>query len=76
MATQSSILAWKIPMTEWLGRPQVHGVTKSPTSLGARARTHTHTHSYQVEGVNYWPFDFPSTYSLHKMSRSLLLFRI
>ena len=45
MATQSSILAWKIPMTEWLGRPQVHGVTKSPTSLGARARTHTHTHT-------------------------------
>ena len=33
MATQSSILAWKIAWTEEPGRLQVHGVTKSWTQL-------------------------------------------
>ena len=33
MATQSSILAWKIPWTEELGQAPVHGVTKSQTQL-------------------------------------------
>ena len=31
MATYSSILAWRIPWTEKLGRATVHGVTKSRT---------------------------------------------
>ena len=35
MATYSSILAWRIPWTEELGRATVQGVTKS------HARTHT-----------------------------------
>ena len=33
MATHSSILAWKIPWTEELGRLQTNGVTKSWTRL-------------------------------------------
>ena len=33
MATHSSTLAWKIPWTEELGRPTVHGVAKSRTRL-------------------------------------------
>ena len=31
MATNSSILAWRIPWTEEPGRPTVHGVAKSQT---------------------------------------------
>ena len=31
MATHSSILAWKIPWTEKLGRATVHGFTQSRT---------------------------------------------
>ena len=31
VATQSSILAWRIPWTEGPGGATVHGVTKSPT---------------------------------------------
>ena len=31
MATQSSILTWRIPWTEESGRPAVQGVTKSQT---------------------------------------------
>ena len=33
MATQSSILAWRIPWTEEPGRLTVHGVSKSQTRL-------------------------------------------
>ena len=33
MATQSNLLAWKIPWTEKPGRLQVHGVAKSQTRL-------------------------------------------
>ena len=33
MATHSSILVWKIPWTEELGRLQTNGVTKSWTRL-------------------------------------------
>ena len=33
MATQSSILAWRIPWTEEPGRITVHGVSKSQTQL-------------------------------------------
>ena len=33
MATNSSILAWKIPWTEEPGRVQTHGVTKSQRGL-------------------------------------------
>ena len=33
MATQSNILAWKIPWTEKPGRLQVHGVAKSQIQL-------------------------------------------
>ena len=38
MATHSSILAWKIPWTEFSG--ELHRVTKSPTRL-KRLRTHS-----------------------------------
>ena len=31
METYSSILAWKIPLTEEPGRLTVHGITESPT---------------------------------------------
>ena len=41
MATQSGVLAWKIPWTEELGRLQSMGVTKSWTQLSE----HTHTHT-------------------------------
>ena len=33
LATHSSIPAWRIPWTEELGGPQVHGVTESQTRL-------------------------------------------
>ena len=33
MATQSSVLAWRIPWTEELGRLQFMGVSKSQTQL-------------------------------------------
>ena len=33
MATQSTILAWRIPWTEKPGRPTVHAVSKSRTQL-------------------------------------------
>ena len=39
MATHSSILAWKIPWTEELDRPQSMGVTKSRTRLSNWAGT-------------------------------------
>ena len=33
MATQSSTLAWKIPLMKEPGRLQVHGIAKSHTTL-------------------------------------------
>ena len=55
MATHSSILAWRIPLTE---EPDmlhtVHRVAKSQTQLSvcvcvcARAHTHTHTHTHTL----------------------------
>ena len=41
MATQSSILAWRIPQTEELGRATVHRVAKSQTRL-EQLGTHAH----------------------------------
>ena len=41
MATHSSVLAWKTPWTEKLGRIVVHRVTKSWTRL-KRLSGHTH----------------------------------
>ena len=41
MATHSSILAWKIPWTEELGRLQSMGSESDTTE-----HTHTHTHTF------------------------------
>ena len=35
MATQSSVLAWRIPMDRGAWRAPVHGITKSETRLSA-----------------------------------------
>ena len=48
MATHSSILPWKIPWTEELGRATVHGVTKSRTRLS------DFTHSYVIKRLPRW----------------------
>ena len=57
MATQPSILAWRIPWTEEPRWATVHGVTKSWTRLSDLAHMHaplpTDTHTHQV-----LPFDF------------------
>ena len=45
MATQSSILAWRILWTEEPGRVSAHRVTKSRTRL-KRLSTHTHMHAH------------------------------
>ena len=61
MATHSSILAWKIPLTE---EPDmlhtVHRVTKSQTQLSMHARTHTHTHTHTHTLVQ----ELPSTWEV------------
>ena len=49
MATDSSILAWKIPWTEEPGGPTVHGVAKSQTWLSARTHSISRAfHQYLV----------------------------
>ena len=48
MATQSSILAWKIPCTEEPGRLQVYGVTKRQDL----APEHTHILSEVTTAVH------------------------
>ena len=45
MATHSTILAWKIPWAEELGRLQFT-VLQSRTQLSMHTHTHTHTHTY------------------------------
>ena len=41
MATQSSILAWRIPWTEEPGRLQCRGVVERQTGLSDRVHTHS-----------------------------------
>ena len=43
MATHSSILAWRIPWTEDLGRLQIHGVTRVGHDLATKERERTVT---------------------------------
>ena len=43
MATHSSILAWKIPWTQWALQATVHGVAESDTT---EATEHTHVFIY------------------------------
>ena len=50
IATQSSILAWRIVWTEKLGRVSVHRVVKSRTQL-KRLSTHTRVHARVVATV-------------------------
>ena len=45
-ATNSSILAWKIPWTEKPGRPQSTASQRSRTQLNTHIHTHTHTHTH------------------------------
>ena len=54
MATQSSILTWKIPWTEEPGQAIVHGVAKSRTRLSSL--THSLTHPYSGPP----PFSLPT----------------
>ena len=50
MTTHSSILAWKIPWTEKLGRPQSMGsLSQTGLSLYTNACVHAHTHQIFVE---------------------------
>ena len=46
MATQSSILSWRIPWTGELGQAAFHVVAKSQTRLSMQTHTHTHTHTH------------------------------
>ena len=55
MATQSSILAWIIPMDRGAWWAVVHGVTKSRTRLSDQAQ---HFICIQEEGVKPWFSDF------------------
>ena len=51
MATQCSILVWRIPRTEERGELQSMGVTKSQTQWSdqnTHTHTHTHTHAHTV----------------------------
>ena len=43
MATQCSVLAWRIPMDRWAWWATVHGVTKSQKQLSTQAE-HIHVH--------------------------------
>ena len=49
MATNSSILAWRIPMDSGAWQASVHGVTKSGTRLPSGAHTHPLGHRGQVD---------------------------
>ena len=63
IATQSSILAWKIPWTEEHGGPQSMGVEKNGTQLSTymlvhvytHTHTHTHTESRKMVLMNLFP---------------------
>ena len=48
MATQSSVLAWKIPWTEEPAELQSMGSQKSWTQFSTHTYTHTHTHNEEV----------------------------
>ena len=45
MATHSSILAWKMPWTEWAGRPQ---------PMGPQSRTQLCMHTHQCSPAQFW----------------------
>ena len=64
MATQSSILAWRIPWTEEPDGLQPIGLQRVRHDWSywarARARAHTHTHTHEsYYSCNYWPMGFP-----------------
>ena len=48
-ATHSSILTWRIPWTEDVGRLQFMGSQRVRHALVAH--THTHTHTHTLEGM-------------------------
>ena len=55
MATHSSILAWRIPWTEELGRLQSMGSQKNWTCLRTRARVRTVHHSHACFYQEHFP---------------------
>ena len=66
MATQSSILAWRIPWTDGVWQDTVHGVTKSWTQLKRLSTQHVHIKNQQRV---WWHFIKTFTLSLHGLSR-------
>ena len=52
VATQSHILAWRIPWTEEPGRLQSIGLQKSQTRL-RQLSTHAHQHSREAGGEHF-----------------------
>ena len=51
MATHSSILAWRIPRTEELGRLLYTGSQRVGHNWETNTHTHTHTHTHTLEGL-------------------------
>ena len=53
MATHSSILAWRIPWTEELGRTTVYGITKSGTRLKQLTLSLSHLGHHRAPNVTF-----------------------
>ena len=52
-ATQSTILAWRIPWTEGPSRPQSMGSQRVGHNWATNAYTHTHTHTHTINAAQH-----------------------